>query len=77
MGPCVAASVDMIAVGKSAETACEPTEENSNAMARLHLICHAHLDLVWLWEWEEAAATAITTFRTAADLCEELDEFIL
>lgn len=40
-------------------------------MKRLHLLCNAHLDPVWLWEWEEGAAEAISTFRTAADLCEE------
>lgn len=42
----------------------------------LHLICNAHLDPVWLWEWEEGAAEAISTFRVAADLCEEFDAFI-
>ncbi len=36
----------------------------------IHLICNAHIDPVWLWEWEEGAATALSTFRTAADLCE-------
>jgi len=45
-------------------------------MGRLHLICNAHLDPVWLWEWEEGAAEAISTFRCAADLCEEFDGFI-
>jgi alpha-mannosidase len=42
----------------------------------IHLICNAHLDPVWQWEWEEGAATAVSTFRTAADLCEEFDGFI-
>jgi alpha-mannosidase len=42
----------------------------------IHLICNAHLDPVWLWEWEEGAAAAISTFRTAADLCEQFDGFI-
>jgi alpha-mannosidase len=42
----------------------------------IHLICNAHLDPVWLWEWEEGAAAAISTFRTAADLCEEFGAFI-
>ena len=42
----------------------------------LHLICNAHLDPVWLWEWEEGAAAAISTFRTAADLCEQFDDFV-
>ncbi len=43
---------------------------------RLYLICNAHLDPVWLWEWEEGAAEALSTFRTAARLCEEFEEFI-
>jgi alpha-mannosidase len=42
----------------------------------IHLVCNAHLDPVWLWEWEEGAAAAISTFRTAADLCEEFDGFV-
>ena len=42
----------------------------------IHLLCNAHLDPVWLWEWEEGAAAAISTFRTAADLCEEFDDFV-
>lgn len=43
---------------------------------RLHLVCNAHLDPVWLWEWEEGAAEAISTFRVAADLCEQNPDFI-
>lgn len=43
---------------------------------RIHLICNAHLDPVWLWEWQEGAAEAISTFRTAAELCEKYDTFI-
>ncbi len=43
---------------------------------RIHLICNAHLDPVWLWEWEEGAAAAISTFRSAADFCEEFDGFV-
>lgn len=43
---------------------------------RLYLICNAHLDPVWLWEWEEGAAEALSTFRTAARLCEEFKEFV-
>ena len=42
----------------------------------IHLICNAHLDPVWLWEWEEGAAEVISTFRTAADLCEADDGFV-
>ena len=43
---------------------------------KVHLICNAHLDPVWLWEWEEGVSEAISTFRTAADLCEEFEGFI-
>ena len=42
----------------------------------IHLICNAHLDPVWQWEWEEGVGEAISTFRTAADLCEEFNGFI-
>jgi alpha-mannosidase len=42
----------------------------------LFLVCNAHLDPVWLWEWQEGAAEALSTFRTAAQLCEEFDEFV-
>ena len=45
-------------------------------MKRLHLICNAHLDPYWQWEWEEGAAEAISTFRAAADLCDEFDGFV-
>ncbi len=45
-------------------------------MNTLHLICNAHLDPYWLWEWEEGAAEALSTFRTAADFCEEYDGFV-
>lgn len=42
----------------------------------LHLVSNAHLDPVWLWEWEEGAAEAISTFRVAADFCEQFDGYI-
>ncbi len=31
---------------------------------------------MWLWEWEEGAAATVSTFRTAADLCEQFDGFV-
>lgn len=43
---------------------------------KLHLLCNAHLDPVWQWEWEEGAAEALSTFRIAADFCEEYDSFV-
>ena len=42
----------------------------------IYLVCNAHLDPVWLWEWEEGAAEALSTFRSAADLCEEHPAFV-
>jgi alpha-mannosidase len=49
---------------------------NESIRRDIYLICNAHLDPVWLWEWEEGAAAAISTFRTAADLCEQFDGFV-
>lgn len=43
---------------------------------KTYIICNAHLDPVWQWEWEEGAAEALSTFRIAADFCEEYDDFI-
>ncbi len=43
---------------------------------QLHLICNAHLDPVWLWEWEEGAAETLSTFRCAADFCDEFPGFV-
>ncbi len=45
-------------------------------MREIHLICNAHLDPVWLWQWEEGAAEALSTFRIAADFCEQYDGFV-
>lgn len=45
-------------------------------MKNIHLICNAHIDPVWQWEWEEGAASAISTFRVAADICEENGDFV-
>lgn len=45
-------------------------------MKTIHLICNAHIDPVWMWEWEEGAAEALSTFRIAADFCEQYDGFV-
>lgn len=45
-------------------------------MKKLHLLSNAHLDPVWLWQWKEGAAEAISTFRIAADFCEQYDGFV-
>lgn len=45
-------------------------------MKNVYLICNAHIDPVWLWQWQEGAAEAISTFRVAADFCEEYNGFV-
>ncbi len=40
------------------------------------LVCNAHLDPVWQWEWPVGLAEALSTFRIAADFCEEYDGFV-
>ena len=43
---------------------------------QVHLISNAHLDPIWQWQWEEGLAAALSTFRTAADFCEQYEGFI-
>ncbi len=45
-------------------------------MKELHMICNAHLDPVWLWRRPEGIAEAVSTFRVAADLCDEFEDFV-
>ena len=45
-------------------------------MKKLHLLCNAHIDPVWLWQRNEGVAATLSTFRCAADFCEEYDGFI-
>ncbi|MFP4550734.1 MAG: glycoside hydrolase family 38 C-terminal domain-containing protein [Spirochaetales bacterium] len=42
----------------------------------VHLICNAHLDPAWLWELDEGAAEVLSTFRIAAEFCEETEGFV-
>ena len=45
-------------------------------MKKMHLLCNAHLDPVWLWQWQEGLFEALSTFRVAADFCEQYEDFI-
>ena len=45
-------------------------------MNNLHLVCNAHIDVVWLWNIEEGVAEALSTYRVAADFCDEYDGFV-
>ena len=49
---------------------------NKSGPRNLHLICNAHLDPAWQWDWQSGAAETLSTFRTAAELCEEFKDFI-
>ena len=40
------------------------------------MVSKAHLDPAWQWRWTEGLAEAISTFRVAADFCEEFDGYI-
>ena len=51
-------------------------EEVEVMAKKLYLVCNAHLDPIWQWEWEEGAAEALSTFRIAADFCEEYEHFV-
>ncbi len=45
-------------------------------MKTLHLVCNAHMDPVWQWRWQEGLGAALSTFRVAADFCEDFDSFV-
>lgn len=45
-------------------------------MKKLHLLCNAHLDPLWQWEFDEGAGAVLSTFRAAADFCDEFDGFV-
>ncbi|MBN2853095.1 MAG: alpha-mannosidase [Clostridia bacterium] len=45
-------------------------------MKKMHLICNAHLDPVWLWQRQEGIGEALSTYRIAADFCENYDGFV-
>jgi len=42
----------------------------------IFLVCNAHLDPVWQWEWPVGLAEALSTFRIAADFCEDYEAFV-
>ena len=42
----------------------------------IHVVCNAHLDPVWQWTWEDGLTETLSTFRVAADFCDEHDGFV-
>ena len=45
-------------------------------MKKIHLVCNAHIDPVWMWDLNEGVAETLSTYRVAADFCEDYDGFI-
>ncbi len=45
-------------------------------MKKIFLVSNAHLDPVWQWNWQEGVACTLSTFRTAADLCEQFEDYV-
>ena len=37
------------------------------------MICNAHIDPIWQWDWPEGVSATLSTFYTAARLCDEFD----
>lgn len=46
------------------------------ARRKIHLICNAHLDPIWLWDLDEGIGETLSTFGTAAELCDEFENFV-
>lgn len=51
-------------------------DNDSTERRALHMIGNAHIDPVWLWRWPEGYQEARATFRSAAALLEEYDDFV-
>lgn len=46
--------------------------ENKEKKER-HMICNAHIDPIWQWDWPEGVSATLSTFYSAAKLCDEFD----
>lgn len=42
----------------------------------IHLMSNAHIDPVWHWKLNEGIGAALSTFRTAVEICENNDSFV-
>lgn len=45
-------------------------------MKSMHLISNAHIDPVWQWEFEEGVGAVLSTFRAAAEFCDEFEGYV-
>ena len=46
-------------------------EEKS--LKKIHMICNAHIDPIWQWDLPEGISATLSTFYSAAKLCDEFD----
>ena len=37
------------------------------------MMCNAHIDPIWQWDWPEGVSATLSTFYSAAKLCDEFD----
>ena len=44
-----------------------------NNTKKIHLICNAHIDPIWQWDLPEGVSATLSTFYSAANLCDEFD----
>ena len=44
-----------------------------NKKKRRHLVCNAHIDPIWQWDLPEGVSATLSTFYSAAKLCDEFD----
>ncbi len=43
------------------------------SLKQRHMICNAHIDPIWQWDLPEGVSATLSTFYSAANLCDEFD----
>lgn len=46
---------------------------NETTKPQRHMICNAHIDPIWQWDWPEGVSATLSTFYSAANLCDKFD----
>lgn len=45
-------------------------------MKKIYLVSNAHIDPMWQWDWDEGAAETVSTYRVAADFCDQYPDYV-
>ena len=45
----------------------------TKSLKKIHMICNAHIDPIWQWDLPEGISATLSTFYSAAKLCDEFD----